>query len=103
MVEAIPSGGSAGNPPSKEDLLQALSLYKRFFFNSIPERRSRASCEVDRVLRRERGKDATLGVEIVPRTRKIGMGELTYGLISKVFQYLDAKVILGLYRAASAA
>ncbi len=40
-------------------------------------------------------------MEIVPKTRKIGIANLTYEQIGKVFQYLDAKLILALYRASS--
>ena len=58
-----------------------------------------ASLEVDRVLRREKGKDATLGVEIVPISRRLGIANLSYGQISTVFEFLDAKTILKLYRA----
>ena len=52
------------------------------------------------MLKREKGKDASLGIDIKRKTRQAGIANLTYKEISLIFAYLDADTILMLHSAA---
>ena len=85
---------------SEEQLEQSLSLYKKFFFNHNPEQRSLASREIDKMLKREKGYQATLGIEFDRKTKEVSIDHLTYREISIIFTYLDAETILMVFNAA---
>ena len=76
------------------NLSECLALYNRFFFTKCRESRSRASCEINRYLKRERGSNVSLGLSNTIRARNVSISELTYKEISAIFAYLDAETIL---------
>ena len=59
-----------------------------------------ASREIDKMLRREKGKDANLGIEVKRKSRQAGIANLSYREISKIFAYLDADTILMIHKSA---
>ena len=77
-----------------------MSVYRRFFFGKSPEQRSVASREIEKMLRREKGKDASLGIDVKRRSRQAGIANLSYTEISKIFAYLDADTILMIHGSA---
>ena len=95
MVEA-----SLSSEDQKQMLKQGLSVYRRFYFGKSPEQRSHASYEIDKMLRREKSKDASLGIEVKRKSRQAGIANLSYKEISKIFAYLDADTILTIHTSA---
>ena len=49
------------------------------------------------MLVRERGQDSDLGIDIVRRSGKVGIADLTYREISMIFAYLDSDTVLTIF------
>ena len=56
--------------------------------------------QIEKLLRREKGKDASLGVDVKPKKRSNGVAYLTYAAISEVFSFLDADTLLTIHESA---
>ena len=56
--------------------------------------------QIEKLLRREKGKDASLGVDVRPKKRSNGVAYLTYAAISEIFSFLDADTLLTIHESA---
>lgn len=56
--------------------------------------------QIEKLLRREKGKDASLGVDVRPKKRSNGVAYLTYAAISEVFSFLDAETVFTIHESA---
>ena len=81
-------------------LEEALDLFKKYFFTKNPDQRSQASLQIEKLLRREKGKDASLGVDVRPLKRSNGIAYLTYSAISEVFSFLDSETVFTIHESA---